>query len=58
MDKLALGVMEMVNGKDMVESGFTEVGALQRVGEQLRAAMALIHAAEMDRLGPGPVTPS
>ena len=48
----------MAKGKEMVESGFTTVAPWSGLAKCCDPAMALIQASEMDRLGPGPVTPS
>ena len=42
----------------MVVSGFTVVAPCMGLANSVDPATALIHAAEMDRLGPGPVTPN
>ena len=48
----------MANGNEMDVSGFTTVLPCSGLAKSCELAMALIHASEMERLGPGPVTPS
>jgi hypothetical protein len=48
----------MVNGNEMVESELTVVAPCTGLTKYWDPDTALIHAAEMERLGPGPVTPS
>ena len=48
----------MSKGNEMVESGLTTVAPWMGLAKRLDPATALIQASEMERLGPGPVTPS
>ncbi len=58
MSRLALGVIETVNGNEIDGIGVRHRGALHGLAKNCDPAMALIHASEMERLGPGPMTPS
>ena len=57
MERLASGVMEMVKGNEMVPSGLAVVAPCSGLAKSVEDETALIHASEMVRLGPGPVTP-
>ena len=56
LSRLALGVMETANGNEMLASAFTFVAPCSGLAKYCDPAMASIHASEIDRLGPGPVT--
>ncbi len=56
LSRLALGVIEMLNGNEIVVSGLTLVAPWTGLAKYCDPAMALIHASEIERLGPGPVT--
>ena len=53
--RLAVGVTEMVKGNEIVESGLTVVAPCSGLAKYCDPDTALIHASEMERLGPGPV---
>ena len=57
LSRLALGVTEIEKGNEMEVSGFTTVCPWSGLAKYGDPATALIHASEMERLGPGPVTP-
>src|SRR5664280_3919003 len=47
----------MAKGNEMDPPGFAVVAPWTGLAKYCEPATALIHASEMDRLGPGPVTP-
>ena len=51
-----MGVTEMVKGNEMVASGLAVVAPCSGLAKSWDPDTALIHASEIDRLGPGPVT--
>ncbi len=56
LSRLPAGVTETVKGNEMVESGLATVAPCSGLAKTFDPATALIHASEMERLGPGPVT--
>src|SRR5664280_588676 len=58
LSRLAFGVTEIAKGNEMDPSEFAVVAPWTGLAKYCEPATALIHASEMDRLGPGPVTPS
>lgn len=56
MSRLALGVTEMLNGNE-IKAPVLVVAPCTGLAKKCDPAMALIHASEIDRSGPGPTTP-